>query len=103
MATEQAKEFLDDEAGYLAWIKEHPNGYVLHTERLRNPYYMILHRAACPIISKYSARARPGCFTERDFIKVCCVSAEGLRAWVKKHGRPDGSFSSECSGCRPVG
>ncbi len=101
MAAGRAEEFLDNEANYLNWIQQNPRGFVLHTERLRNPYYMILHRATCPIISEYPTRARPGYFTERDFVKVCSLSPDALRAWVRSHGRPDGSFSSQCSGCTP--
>ncbi len=102
MAVQQAEEFLYDEAGYLTWIAEHRNGFVLHTERLRNPYYMILHRANCYLVSRYSARTRPGGFTERDFMKVCALDVETLRSWVRAHGRPDGTFSSECAACQPT-
>ncbi len=101
MARQQAEEFLYDEAGYLTWIRAHPAGYVLHTERNRNPYYMILHRATCPQISEYSAKMRPGGFTERDFIKICALDVDCLREWVSRHGRPDGSFSSVCWQCHP--
>lgn len=97
-----AVEFLYNEAGYIAWLGAHPSGFVLHTERVRNPYYMILHRADCPLICAYSTRTRPGGFTERDFIKICASDVDDLRAWVKAHGRPDGSFSSECATCRPL-
>ena len=101
MVLDQAEEFLYNEAGYLAWVREHPAGFVLHTERNQNPYYMILHRATCPQISEYSAKMRPGGFTERDFIKICALDVACLRQWVSKHGRPDGSFSSMCSVCQP--
>jgi hypothetical protein len=101
MALDQAEEFLYNEAGYLAWIREHPAGFVLHTERNKNPYYMILHRATCPQISEYTAKMRPGGFTERDFIKICSLDVDCLRLWIPRHGRPDGSFSSTCSVCEP--
>ena len=101
MAHEQAEEFLYNEAGYLTWIKAHPGGFVLHTERNRNPHYMILHRASCPQISEYTPKMRPGGFTERDFIKICALDVTCLSEWVSRHGRPDGSFSSLCWVCHP--
>lgn len=93
------REFKNRERKYQAWLRSHPDGYVLNTRRSPDPDYMVLHRARCRTISQYHAMARPGGYTERDFIKVCADSEAELRAWVKAHGRRDGSFSKECGFC----
>jgi hypothetical protein len=42
------QEFQDDDAGYLAWVQQHPDGFVLNTERRPSPNYLILHRTQLP-------------------------------------------------------
>jgi len=58
---------------------------------------MVLHRATCPSISEYKGQALPGGFTERQYIKICADNLDFLKRWLRQHGRPDGSFSSECA------
>jgi hypothetical protein len=94
-------EFNSDDEPYLAWLGAHPAGYVLNTERAHSPEYMVLHRANCPSISVLVPPARPGGFTERDYVKVCADSVADLSAWVRLHGRPSGSFSERCPRCNP--
>lgn len=93
-------EFKRDERGYLEWLDANPHGYVINTTRSMSPSYMVLHRATCPTISQYNQMCREGGFTERDYIKVCALTHEELRDWVRGHGRPDGSFSSEGCYCQ---
>jgi len=96
-----AQEFIKNEDGYIKWIESHPNGFVINTEKSKNPSYMVLHRADCYHISTYNAMSKPGGFTTRQFIKICAMSKDDLREWVKVNGRQDGSFSSECPNCNP--
>jgi hypothetical protein len=92
--------FIDDDTGYLRWLANHTNGYVINTRRSASPAYMVLHRATCPTISDYAPRNQPGAFTERQYAKVCSEKLEDLRAWLQAHGRPDGTFTSEaCPRC----
>lgn len=95
------QEFAKDDASYQAWLKQHPDGYVINTPRGKPASYMVLHTARCSKIGDYNKMARPGGFTERDYIKICATDVASLRAWVRRHGRPDGSFTSICSICKP--
>ena len=97
-----ARFFIDDEAGYLRWLANHPNGYVVNTLRAVSPDYMVLHRATCPAISEYAGRGKAGGFTERGYAKACADTLDDLRDWVRAHERPDGTFTSEaCPRCKP--
>jgi hypothetical protein len=90
----------DDEA-YLGWLCDHPDGYVLNTWRDPEPEFMVLHKATCGQITAFSNASSSGAFTERAYIKICAENIAHLEAWVKRHGRPDGSFSSICPACNP--
>lgn len=94
-------EFSEDDKPYQDWLKHHPEGYVINTERSKPANYMVLHRAKCRTISQYNKVTHPGGFTERQYIKICSMERAKLQAWVKQHGRRDGSFSKECSKCNP--
>jgi hypothetical protein len=98
---ELAAEFVGDDEAYLRWLGKNPTGYVVNTAGAMNPDYMVLHRAACPHISKLESELKGG-FTERGYVKVCSTRVEPLREWVRQHGREDGSFSRECNSCRPL-
>jgi len=91
--------FDGNDKAYLDWIGKNPNGYVVNVRRDLSPTYMVLHSTQCRTIQNYSDMARPGGFTERAYIKVCASRTADLSAWVRSHGRSDGSFSKECSLC----
>lgn len=97
-----AVEFTGDDEAYLRWLDDHPGGYVVNTHRSVNPNYMVLHKATCGMIKSTQGIA-PGGYTERGYVKICSPVIEGLRSWVRQHGRPDGSFSSACQACHPEG
>ena len=90
-------------ADYRNWLAGHPDGFVVNSGRASSPNYVVLHRARCRHISVPVHEAEPGGFTERDYIKIAGDDIESLREWVMIHGRPDGSFSNECSFCKPTG
>ncbi len=91
--------FDNDEKAYLDWLQKNSGGFVLNSRRDIDQTYMVLHRSGCYYISRYNDMSRPGGFTERSFIKICSTDINDLRAWVRAHGRLDGSFSKECSKC----
>jgi 5-methylcytosine-specific restriction protein A len=96
-----AETFDSNDKAYLAWIRDHPNGFVINTPRNRSTDYMLLHRATCYSIARYHPRANVGGFTERDYVKICADDVRSLQVWVRQNGREDGSFSSECGMCQP--
>lgn len=91
--------FDGNDNAYQRWLADNPSGYVCNTSRLMKPKYMVLHRSHCRTIRFYHDMAKPGAYTERDYIKICSIELNELRKWVKAHGRHDGSFSKECSFC----
>jgi len=95
--------FADDDAGYLRWLANHPDGFVVNTNHSPSPAYMQLHRASCATISEYRSEANIGGFTERSYAKACADTTDDLRSWVRQHGRRDGSFTSvECPMRQPL-
>lgn len=54
--------FEEDDTGYLMWVNDHPDGFVVNAERPPSPRYLMLHRVACShIISagRHSKAAGP--------------------------------------------
>ncbi len=72
--------FADDDAGYLTWIAQHPQGYVLNTARQPTADYLIAHRATCPTISGTPARGEQW---TRDFLKHCAEHRAELRSFAR--------------------
>jgi hypothetical protein len=48
---EIVRRFVDDEAGYLAWLAGHPSGFILNLLRSEGAGALMLHRTTCPTIS----------------------------------------------------
>ena len=93
------EKFTDDDAGYLRWIGNHPDGFVLNIERGERPDYAVLHRATCSSISRVR---EDGAYTTRNYKKVVSDELADIRAYTKSIGRVDGSFSKQCGLCQPV-
>lgn len=93
-------EFCDDDWGYLSWVADHPEGFVLNVREKSDRDYVVLHRASCGSIS--STSPEPGAYTERAYRKICATSVDDLRIAARREGRIDGSFSKACSWCRPT-
>ncbi len=80
-----AKVFEDNEKGYLVWLKNNQNGFVLNTHKNKKKYleYLTLHKATCRTISKGKEY---GAFTERGYTKVCANSQAELLRWIEAQG-----------------
>jgi hypothetical protein len=73
------EHFTDDDPGYLRWLADNPDGFVLNTERTPRPTYLMLHRATCHTITRPQPRATNW---TRDYVKFC-----GTRAELETHAR----------------
>jgi len=87
--------FKDDDAGYLAWVKEHPLGYVLNTTRPILPDFLILHLASCRAVS---GKPGVGNFWTAQSIKVCAEEKAELVTWAETEA---GGQVSSCNLCNP--
>ncbi len=90
-------EFRDNDAGYLAWLAAHRDGYVINIARGHNPTQARLHGAGCRTISGQNPRGGPW---TGPYVKVCAEDVAELDRWaVHKVGQP----ISPCGTCRPAG
>jgi hypothetical protein len=89
------RTFRDDDAGYLAWVEAHPNGFVVNAYREPTPAYLKLHRATCGTISRRPAR---GYYWTGDYAKFCAEDRAELDEWA---WQAVGGELSPCGLCRP--
>jgi len=76
-------EFMDDDQGYVAWLADHPDGYVLNCERPPRPAYLKLHQATCGTIN-----GAPGRRWTVAYQKVCAETLKEIEAWTRPIGSP---------------
>jgi hypothetical protein len=88
------QRFQDDDAGYLAWVHQHPDGFVVNSDRHSSPRYLVLHRADCTFITRPS---QEGHWTVA-YIKVCGRDVAELERWAKA---VIGGRLQPCSWCAP--
>ena len=84
-------EFMDDDQGYIAWLAEHPDGYVLNCGRPPRPSYLKLHKATCGTIN-----GAPGRLWTVTYQKVCAETLKEIEAWTRPIGSP-----TCCGICKP--
>jgi hypothetical protein len=90
--------FCHSDVEYLQRCDSHPTGCAVNTERGVNRNHLVLHVAGCPHTRNYGGTARPGGFTERQYIKICSTDLDELREWAQgRSGRASG-FTGQC-GC----
>ncbi len=90
-----AREFRDDDTGYLAWIAAHPNGYVINIARNHSVSAARLHLAHCRTIS--GQNPHHGAWTG-PYVKVCAEQVMTVEAWVRDTLR---SPIPKCGICTP--
>lgn len=93
-------DFSDDDDGYMHWLRNNPNGFVLNVRQNPGASYTVLHRATCQFIAK---PRDDGAYTARSYRKVVAGSIDELRSYTRSLGRVDGSFSGACGHCHPLG
>jgi hypothetical protein len=85
------QRFVDDDRGYLDWLAQHPDGFVINTGRTPTATYLVLHRAGCGTINGKPAR---GTTFTGDYAKVC-----GARRELETFGRELGGQAQPCGLC----
>ena len=75
----------DEKKGYLAWVKRHPEGFVVNIDEPQvAPQYPMVHAASHKSLSSPSRTN----YTTGRYFKICSESVEALEAWTKKkYGR----------------
>ena len=87
--------FLDDDGGYLEWLRKHPDGFVVNAARRPRADYLILHRANCHTISGTPARGSR--WTTGDYLKACATAQAELRAWARGETKAEPTGCGSCS------
>jgi hypothetical protein len=87
--------FTNDDAGYLAWLEAHADGYVLNCYRRPTADYLMLHLASCRTITGEPTR---GLSWTKDYAKVGGSSVAELDGWASAK---TGAYPSRCSLCSP--
>lgn len=90
-----AREFRDDDAGYLAWLAAHPYGYVVNIARNHSVSAARLHHAHCRTIS--GQNPHNGAWTG-PYVKVCAEQLTAVETWASDTVR---SAIPKCGICRP--
>ena len=84
--------FLDDDASYLAWYRQHFHGYVLNAEQTPSARYLILHKVPC----RHLEGDVP--WTTTDQCKICSPIKQSIDDWaMQKFGR----YPDRCDTCQP--
>jgi hypothetical protein len=90
-------EYRDDDAGYLAWLAAHPDGYVINIARRYSATDARVHRADCWTISGENPRGGPW---TGPYVKVCAQHLAELDQWaIDQVGEP----IMRCGTCHPAG
>lgn len=90
------KRFVDDDAGYAAWLAAHPRGHVLNLFPHVSSSYLVLHRSSCRTVNRHLAAGRR--WTDQGG-KACSDDPAELAAWAR---RETGKSIHTCSACRPA-
>ncbi|OBK01289.1 hypothetical protein A5741_05000 [Mycolicibacterium conceptionense] len=87
--------FSDDDAGYLSWLEDNPDGYVVNIHRSHHVATARVHRARCRTIRGENPAG--GGWTG-SYVKVCAQQLDELELWavgqLGQHVQP-------CGTCRP--
>ncbi|KXA92037.1 hypothetical protein AKJ65_08150 [candidate division MSBL1 archaeon SCGC-AAA259E19] len=74
------KEFVDNDNGYLAWIRNNPTGFVINAERNPSKRYLKLHKATCGTITSGKREN----WTRTQYMKICSQTKEELANWAER-------------------
>ena len=91
------KEFCDDEAGYLDWVRRNSGGWVINAGRNLAPSDgLVLHRATCQQITTIPPHTK-------KYIKFCSTDRSALLEWAQGVDwvRSAADISTGCPFCKP--
>lgn len=90
-----AHVFIDDDNGYMAWIRTNPAGFVLNSYRSPNPDYVMLHKATCGWIQR---PIKHGDRLTDTYIKICSGNLHALNDWSREQAKVE---AHPCGLCKP--
>ncbi len=76
-------KFVDDDDGYIRWLRSTQDGWVVNSTRKPSPSYLILHRATCWTITGKPSR---GSLWTKDYLKKCSSDRQELETWARQIG-----------------
>lgn len=88
-------EFRDDDTGYLTWLTNHPNGYVINIARNHSANAARMHHAGCRTISGQNPHRGPW---TGPYVKICAAQLADLELWASNNVREP---IPPCGTCRP--
>ena len=88
------QQFVNDDDGYLNWLAQNPDGFVVNSNRVPVGSYLIQHRASCKWIN---AATRTN-WTTTGYIKTCSNDLTALAGWAE---REIGGSLKPCKSCQP--
>lgn len=79
------KIFRHDDKGYLEWVADNTNGYVVNIDEPNSfTQYPMVHKATHKLISSSSRRN----YTTAQYFKVCSINLDELETWsLKTYGK----------------
>ena len=86
--------FFNDDDGYLRWLAQNPDGFVVNSNRVPVSSYLILHRASCNWINISSRINWP----TTGYIKTCSNDLTVLSEWAEHQV---GGSLKPCKTCQP--
>lgn len=93
--------FAEDDAGYIAWVKAHSDGFVVVSWNPPRPEYTSLHRADCHHINPEKARHVEN--WTHSYIKACGDTIEDLNAWAERTFGASNQGLYHCKHCERAG
>lgn len=78
--------FKDDESGYVKWLHDNPEGFVLNTHRNGSQTYNVIHTACGRHTLGLLGRYDEGAFTCRSYEKICSLSLDALKRFADQRG-----------------
>jgi hypothetical protein len=89
------RRFVNDDAGYIAWLAAHPDGFVLNTYAHVTSAYLIMHRTACRTINRPLAHGKSWTY---PYGKTCSDDRQEIETWaLRETGKP----VKPCAHCLP--